>query len=88
MHPLALLLLLVAPAAPAIKPTVELHQGPTSLSTRPSLPSLKAGFSTQAGGGFDSGRAAAKRYEPVRPDVVSMQDGPGVGQILMGGWST
>ena len=71
-----------------ITPAVRLATGPTSLSKAPRLPSLKAGFSTQAGGGFDSGRGAAKRYTPIRPDVISMVNGPGSTQVLMGGWST
>eukprot|EP01043_Picozoa_sp_COSAG02_P017153 COSAG02_NODE_772_length_17359_cov_74.661587_6_plen_1389_part_00 len=54
----------------------------------PRLPSLKAGFSTQAGGGFDSGNGGAARYRPVRPDIVAITNGPGVAQVLMGGWST
>ena len=72
----------------AISPAVSFSSGPTSLSRKPRLPSLKAGFSTQAGGGFDSGHAGATRYRPVRPDVVAITDGPGVTQVLMGGWST
>ena len=79
---------LLAAAAGTITPTVEMKSGPTSLSKAPRLPSLKAGFSTQAGGGFDSGHATAMRYSPVRPDVVSMVNGPGTTQVRMGGWST
>ena len=77
-----------AAAAALITPAVELRSGPTSLSAAPRLPSLKAGFSTQAGGGFDSGHGGGARYTAVRPDVVSMVNGPGSGQVLMGGWST
>ena len=77
----------VGAAASLITPAVELRSGPTSLSAAPRLPSLKAGFSTQAGCGFDSGHGGAARYTAVRPDVVSMVNGPGSGQVLMGGWS-
>ena len=78
----------VSVAESPVNPRVSLNRGPTRLSQRPRLPSLKAGFSTQGGGGFSSGQGSAKRYSPVRPDVVSMVNGPRRQNVQMGGWGT